>query len=176
VPVIGSFYAIPVVIGCAALAWAGLEKLRDRGPLAATVAGLGLPAGLAAVATTGVPLAELATVATVVAGAPSPITAALFAAFGVGFALAALWSVVSGRRVSCACFGVSGRNLGWPQLAALPLWLLAAWSVHQMPHYSTRERLGGLACGALVLAAVRAFSVLRLSVGARSDRHARAGG
>lgn len=163
---------VPVVAGCAVLLWAGLEKARYRAPLSATTAALGVPASLAAAVAVTVPLAELGTVAAVVAGAPSLLDAALFAVLGASFAVAAGWSLLTGRDVTCACFGASGRKLGWPQLAALPLWLLAAWAVLRMPHFSTSERIAALAIGTLVLAAIRAVSAIRGGIDARNDRRA----
>ena len=71
------------------------------------------------------------------------------------------------------------RNLrtqaGWPQLAGLPLWLLAAWSVIHMPAFGLRERLGCTAAAIVLLTVGRAFSAVRLGAAARSDRRAFAG-
>jgi hypothetical protein len=169
-------YAVPVTAGCAVLAWAGLEKLRNPEPLTATVAELGLPVRAAALVALAVPAIELGTVVLVVAGTRGYLPAALFAALGAGFAGSAAWSMLSGRRVACSCFGAGDRDLGWPQLAALPAWLLAAWSAVELPVFSTRERLGALACGTVVIAAARAVPALRLGLTIRRERHARAGG
>lgn len=169
-------YAVPTVAGCVVLAWAGLEKARDREPLRTTVIGLGLSARLAAPAAVGVPALELGTVAAVVAGARGYLPAALFTILGVSFAASACWSMLSGRQVACACFGSVGGRLGRPQLAALPAWLLAAWSAVQLPASSGRERLTALACGTVVLALVRAVPALRLGITARDERRVRAGG
>jgi len=166
---------VPVAISCAVLSWAGLEKTRNRAPLSAAVAALGIPAALTKVIVVAVPLAELGTVAAVVAAAPSRLVAALIAGLGAGFAVAAGWSMLTGRDVGCACFGSSGRKLGWPQLAALPLWLLAAWASARMPHASGQERVAALACGAIALAAIRSVTAIRRGIDARDDRRAVAG-
>jgi hypothetical protein len=166
---------VPVAISCAALSWAGLEKARNRAPLSAAVAALGIPGALTTVIAVAVPLAELGTVAAVVAGAPSRLVAALIAGLGAGFAVAAGWSMLTGRDVGCACFGSSGRKLGWPQLAALPLWLLAAWAAARMPHASGQERVAALACGAVALAIIRSVPAMRRGIDARDDRRAVAG-
>jgi hypothetical protein len=174
-PLAGVVTAAPVVAGCAVLLWSGLEKVRDRSPLAATVAGLGARPGLAAVAAVVVPVGELGTVTAVVAGAPSYVPALLFIALGGSFAAAAAWAMSTGRVVACACFGTPDRKLGWLQLAALPLWAIAGWAALELPRFTFRERAGSFAAGALVLAAVRAIPVMRASIDARGDRRAVAG-
>jgi hypothetical protein len=166
---------VPVAISCAVLSWAGLEKARNRAPLSAAVAGLGVPRALTAVVAVTIPLAELGTVVAVVADAPSRLVAGLFAGLGTGFAMAAGWSMLTGRDVSCTCFGSSGRRLGWPQLAALPLWLLAAWAATLMRHTSGQERVAALACGMAALAAIRSVPAIRGGIDARNDRRAVAG-
>ena len=65
----------------------------------------------------------------VVAGFSAYLSAALLALLVLVDAGAGTWSLLSGKDISCACFGSSKRRLGWPQLALLPLRLTAAWSV-----------------------------------------------
>ena len=169
-------YALALIAGCAVLTWAGLEKIRDREPLTTTLVQLGAPVRAAAVAAVAVPLAELCTVALVAGGVRGYLPGSLFAALGAGFAGAAGWSLLSGRRVACACFGASARELGWPQLAALPLWLFAAWSAGRAPGAGERERLAILAGGLVVLTVVRSVPVLRDGITIRDERHRRAEG
>lgn len=169
-------FALPVVVGCLVLSWAGLEKLRGRAPLVAVVAEMGVPRRFALVTTVALLVAELGTVSAVLAGLPSYLPSALFAVLGAVFAGAGAWSLLTGKAVACACFGASERRLGWPQLAALPLWLLAAWSVVRMPPVSTTERLATAAVAFLLLAIARAIPALRLGVNARRDRRAFIGG
>ena len=64
-------FALPVVVGCLVLSWAGLEKLRDRAPLVAVVAEMGVPRRFALVTTVALLVAELGTVSAVLAGLPS---------------------------------------------------------------------------------------------------------
>jgi Methylamine utilisation protein MauE len=165
-----------VVAGCAVLTWAGLEKARDRQPLASTARALGLPSGVATSGATIVPLVELGTVLAVLAGAPPAVPFVLFVALGVGFAGAAAWSMATRRNVACACFGASERRLGWPQLVSLPLWLAAAWSTTALPHTGARQRLEIFCTGMLILTAARAVQVIRRGIGARGDRRAMVGG
>src|ERR1700730_767260 len=71
-------FALPVVVGCLVLSWAGLEKLRDRAPLVAVVAEMGVPRRFALVTTVSLLVAELGTVSAVLAGLPSYLPGALF--------------------------------------------------------------------------------------------------
>jgi hypothetical protein len=167
---------ILVVMACAVLAWAGLEKIRAPFSLAATIRALGGPPRFAAITALIVPVAELVTVIFVVTGAPAYLPAALFAVLGVAFAAAGLRAIGSRTEIPCACFGVSERRLGWPQVAALPLWLLAVWSVVYMPAFGLRARLETGAAVIVLLTVGRALSVVRHSAAARRDRRAFAGG
>lgn len=165
-----------VVMACAVLAWAGLEKIRAPFSLAATVRALGAPPRFAAIAAFIVPVAELVTVILVVAGGPAYLPATLFAVLGAAFAAAGLRAIGSRTEIPCACFGISERRLGWPQVAALPLWLLAAWSVIDLPAFGLRARLETSAAAIVALTVIRALSVVRHSAAARRDRRAFAGG
>lgn len=165
-----------VVIACAVLAWAGLEKIRAPFSLAPTVRALGGPPRFAAIAALVVPIAELVTVIVVATGAPAYLPATLFAVLGAAFAAAGLRAMGSRTEVPCACFGISERKLGWPQVAALPLWLIAAWSVTDLPAFGLRARLETGAAAMVLLTVSRALSVVRHSAAARSDRRAFAGG
>jgi hypothetical protein len=172
----GLIYTATAIVASGVLFWAGLEKIRDRAPLTATLGGLGVPERLADVSARLVPVAELATVALVVADMSRLASGVMFALLGGGFAIAALWSVVSGRQVACACFGSAGHDLGWTQLAALPLWLFAAWAAGHLPNFSGQERVEAFACGATVLTAAMGVAALRLGLTVRAERHARAEG
>lgn len=168
--------AMVVFAGCAVLTWSGLEKVRHLSPLVSTLAGLGVAPRLVVSIAAAVPLVELGTVATVVAGAPRYISGGLLVALGTSFAAAAAWSLASDRVVPCACFGAAGGRLGWWQIGALPLWLLVGWATLHLPGSTLRERVGLLACGLLVLAAARAVPVLQGAAEARADRRALVGG
>jgi Methylamine utilisation protein MauE len=176
VPMLDAAYTVVAAAGCAVLAWAGLEKARNRVPLAQTLAALGVPRVAASAAAVAVPLAELAAAGIVIAGGPGVVPAVLFTVLGLGFAAAGAVSLASGETVACACFGSSERTLGWPQLVALPFWLLAAWSVAHMPAFGLRDRAVTFAGGIVLLAATRAVPALRAAAGARSDRRALLGG
>lgn len=165
-----------VVMACAVVAWAGLEKIRAPFSLAATIRALGVPPHFAAIAALIVPIAELVTVIFVVTGAPAYLPATLFAVLGTAFAAAGLRAMGSRTEIPCACFGISERRLGWPQAAALPLWLLAAWSVTNLPAFDLRARLETSAAAIVALTVIRALTVVRHSAAARRDRRAFAGG
>jgi hypothetical protein len=164
-----------VVAGTAALTWAGLEKARDRAPLAATLAALGLPRRLATPGAIAVPAVELGTVLCVVLAAPVPIAAVLFAGLGIGFAAAGVRALTAKRVITCACFGSSERRLGWFQVVTLPLWLLTAWASAELPASMLQLRIATFASAMLLLAVVRAIPALRRGVAARADRRALAG-
>lgn len=169
-------FTFPVVLACAVLVWAGLEKIRAPSSLAATIRALGGPSRLATITALVVPIAELVTAVFVVTGAPAYLPAALFAILGTAFAAAGLRATGSRTAIACSCFGVSERRLGWPQLAALPLWLLAGWSVIHMPAFGLRARLEATAAAIVLLTVGRALSAVRYGVAARRDRRAFAGG
>lgn len=169
-------FAVPVTAGCLVLAWAGLEKARDRKPLTGVIAEMGIPQQFAGFATAALVIAELATVLIVIAGVPAYFSALLLALLGLCYAGAGAWSLLSGKDVSCACFGAAERRLGWRQLAALPLWLLASWSVTRMPAGRMTDRLAIAAAAFVLLTILRAIPALRRSAAARQDRRAFLGG
>jgi hypothetical protein len=161
-----------VLAGCAVLAWAGLEKIRDRAPLAATVTALGVPARWAPGLAIAVPVAELGAVLGVVLGAPAWVSAAWFAVLGVAFAAAGVRAATMDRTIACACFGNSERRLGSAQVVTLPLWLVAGWACTALPASTLDTRIEIFAAGMLVLAVARAVPALRRGVAARADRRA----
>lgn len=169
-------FTFPVVIACAVLLWAGLEKIRAPSSLAVTIRALGGPPRFAAITAFIVPIAELVTVILVITGAPAYLPAGLFVVLGVAFAAAGLRAIGSRTAIPCACFGVSEHRLGWRQVAALPLWLLAAWSVIHMPTFGLRARLETSVVAIVLLTIALALPVVRHSVAARRDRRAFAGG
>jgi hypothetical protein len=173
---LGTLAAIATAAGCAALTWAGLEKARATSTLASSLVAMGFRPGLARNAARLLPALELVTVISVLADLPSYVPATLFCMLGATFAFAALWSMLTGRRVRCACFGASERALGWPQLAALPGWLLVGWCCGHLPASTFRQRLELLALGLLLLGAARSRSVVKGWDSARSDRRAAVGG
>ena len=65
--------------------------------------------------------------------ARSPATAAALALFALGLAAAGVIGVMSEGKLPCACFGRSGRSLGYPHIVQLPLWLVVAWGVTRDP-------------------------------------------
>lgn len=175
-PLPGWEIASPVTIGCAVLMWAGLEKARDRRPLASTLAGLGASPGLAGIVSLAVPAAELGTVAVVVAGGLRYLSGWVFIALGVGFAAAGALSKLTDRQVACACFGSTATVLGWRQLAALPLWMITGLAAMRLPGYTIRDRLAVLATGLVAITVLRAVPAIRGGLAARADRRGLAGG
>jgi hypothetical protein len=168
--------AVLAFAACAVLLWSGLEKLRNRAPLAQTVSALtGSPTFASRVAIT-VPSFELATVGVVVLGAPAYLASAMFVALGVTFATAGAWAWRTGRVIPCACFGSTAGRLGVRQVGAMPLWLLAAWATLHLGSFAVHERLAALTWGIVGLGAARAIPAMRGLIAARHDRRALAGG
>lgn len=168
-------YVAAVLAALAVLIRSGLAKIRTPAPLAATLSELGMPPDVARVAAVLVPVCELAAVASLVAGASS-VAAFLLAMLGVSFAVAAVVSKLTRQAVRCACFGASERNLGWPQLLALPLWFFSAWAVMHVPSFHVNDRLTALVYTILILGILQARKVLIQGASARSDRRAFMGG
>jgi hypothetical protein len=168
--------ALLAFAACEVLLWSGLEKLRNRVPLAQTVSALtGSPTFASRVAII-VPGFELATVGAVVLGAPAYVASAMFVALGVTFATAGAWAWRTGRVIPCACFGSTAGRLGLRQVGALALWLLAAWATLHLGSFTVGERLTVFTCGVVGLAAARAVPAMRGYVAARHDRRALVGG
>lgn len=169
-------FAVPVTTGCIVLLWSGLEKVRNSSALAETISELGIPSRISGTSARLVAVTELATVAAMVAGVPSVVPSLLFIVLGSGFAATAAWSLLTGRKVSCACFGSSHGRLGWPQVAAYPMWLVTGWATVRLPGSTFRERIAALVCAMLVLTALRAIPAIRRAGELRTIRRALAGG
>lgn len=167
--------ASAVTAACAVLLWAGLEKARDRRPLASTLAGLGVSRRLADIGSIAVPAAELATVAIIIAGGPRYLGGTFLIVLGASFAAAGALSKLTRRQVTCACFGSTASELGWRQPAALPLWLITGWAVTRLPNVAVRDRLAFLAIGSVAITVLRAVAAVRSGMAARADRRAMAG-
>ena len=87
------------------------------------------------------------------------------AILGISFAMAGLVSLRREKPIVCNCFGRIGKGtLGWSQIVALPLWLLASFVVSQMPPYGgLRERLTllSVAASAATVPIVRSLWIAR---------------
>lgn len=156
-----AFFAIPVAICGLLLLWAGLGKLNNPAPLANVIARLGVAHRFAGTASIGLVVVELATVLVIVSGISASLSSALLAILGLLYAGAGAWNLLSGKDLACACFGASERQLGWPQLALLPVWLFAAWSATRLPEGSHVVRFS-IAGAGLALMAVFFFVAVHL--------------
>lgn len=115
---------------------------------------------------------ELFTAITVITMLHSYVPAALTAALGTLFAVAAVGAIRSGRTVQCACFGsTNSRPLGRVQIISLPLWLMAAVFMG-----SSRSGTGSdgslVAVTLLVTLAAHLVPLVRTVRSARADRMA----
>ena len=60
-------------------------------------------------------------------------TGAALVLFALALSAAGAIGVLSSEGLPCACFGKSGRELGYPHILQLPLWVAAAFSVASEP-------------------------------------------
>lgn len=104
-----------------------------------------------------------------IALAPSAVGGLLSATFGTVFASAGMLALRSGERLKCNCFGSSrsSGDLGWRQIMALPVWLVAGAAVSFRDH-STSSALVTLAVGALAVTVLSEIPFVRESVRLRS--------
>lgn len=168
-----SFGTIAIFVIAPVLLWAGLEKLRNTKPIAATVRGLGVPRGLSTPVAALVAGTEILLALLVVFRPDHVLTQAGIVALAVVFAIAGLVAMASGKSIKCSCFGVGGGGyLGKSQLAALPLWIAAAgflkYGGTETPSLETGALyLAGIS---LAIAGIQGIRVIRSQIGARKDR------
>lgn len=162
-----------IVAGAALLLYAGSTKVVAPAAVRSTLGDLGIPGHLTAKVAGAVALAEIVT-AVVVVTVRGYTAALLLPGLGTTFAAAGLWSLATGRRIACNCFGPhSGRAvLGWRQVAYLPLWIgfgvIMPSAVANAP--STEVRLAGLYGALLGAFLLTARHLLPLSLQARAER------
>ncbi|WP_327662661.1 MULTISPECIES: MauE/DoxX family redox-associated membrane protein [unclassified Streptomyces] len=101
----------------------------------------------------------------------SMIPAVATAALGVLFAAAGLYVLRSSHAVQCACFGAgSTKQLGRPQLIALPMWLLAALAITRWQPSGQSESTALAAVVLVVVLAVHLVPLVRAVRSAQGDR------
>jgi hypothetical protein len=144
------------IVAAAVLLYAAATKIASPRAFAQTTGQLGLPR----IAVLVVPLAELVTAVLVLVAPTAVYTSVLLVAVGTGFAAAGLAALITKRRISCACFGQSGRTLGLRQVAYWPVWVLVAL----VPHLRTGSVHGrnGLTALMVIVAAMIVASLWRL--------------
>lgn len=165
-----------VAVSCGVLLWSALDKLGNRSDLARTLAALTGHTTLANALAPAVPCLEFVAVLLIVFRAPSVVSATLLAFLGTTFALAGAWALRTHQVLPCACFGARHGQLGWRQIGALPLWLLAAAGTLTIESFAVRDRALALSAISVALCVVRAASAYRGWAGARGDRRALVGG
>jgi hypothetical protein len=161
-----------VLVTSAVLLWAGLEKLRAGPEFGETLTALGVPAPLVRVLQPAVPLGEVLAAAGLVV-TPSALWPRLSVlVLAVGFAAAGIVGLQADEPVRCSCFGAgTHRTLGWYQLAALPVWLLAVGGVAvARPNWSVQAGVRDLAGLILAMGLVRAMTLVRLRRTTEADR------
>lgn len=165
--------AEPVVLCLSGvLSWAGLEKLRSGSEFEATLGGLRIPGVLTPVIRWGLPVTEI-----VLGSAVATVPSALLPRVGVlvlaaAFAIAGVLGLRATEKISCSCLGGTGdTELGWRQIAALPLWAaaVAAVSVSPPPAHGD-DGPARLAVVAMAMCAVRAANAVKQARAAKADR------
>ena len=164
--------AVPVVIGTVLL-WAGIDKLRNPRPLAETLRRLtqaGSDSQMLLIAR-GLGVTEVAT-ALLVTARPVPwLGEGLTVALAVVFALAGVRALLLKERVDCACFFGVSTSLGRPQLALLPVWVVATAGVWALSPGDANGS-GPLLAVLLLSCLLRALVLVREVARAAGDRRA----
>jgi hypothetical protein len=141
----------------------------------ASVRGLGARSHAAIIAATVVAL-ELAVPLSAVVGFNKG-GAMLVVVLGTSFAAVGASAAVRRLEVPCHCFGSrSTRLLGWRQVALLPIWVLGAYSLAEMPTSSGARRLDVAVIVGFALIVPQSIACARHFRRARADRHAYLGG
>lgn len=166
--------AVVVAHGIAAiLLWSSLEKARAREATVSTLRQLGLPGGIAEVATWTLVCSELV-LAVGLLVAPSSVGTLLgIVVLGSLFAGAGAVGLRGSEQIRCGCFGLQGEGeLGKTQIRALPLWLAGVVLLWQadLGWSSLSETVWSFTVVALLLASVRAAFLLNAWKSAREDR------
>jgi len=108
--------------------WAGAWKLAAPRSIQATLEILGLPGGAGLAASLGA--VEIIAAVTMIVLPGSWVPAALIIALAGIFGSAAVVALRRRLQVDCACFGpLASGELGWRQIALVPLWILVAASL-----------------------------------------------
>lgn len=155
-----------------------VAKLRDRPGSRAAVVGFGVPAGLVAPVSAGLPFVELACAALLVAADPAATVGALGALLVLTvFTAAIVVNLRRGNRVDCHCFGQLGAaSIGWSTVARnagllvlAGLALAGAGSLGSVPavlaNYTGKELAAGSAAVALTAAVVVLAAALKTLMG-----------
>lgn len=153
------------------LLWAGLEKARDLGPVAATLRQLGLRGAASRPLAASVATAEVGVALALLFRPDSGWTQGGVVALALAFAAAGALALGRGEPIHCACFGGRGGKLGLGQVVALVPWLAAAalLALAAEPP-SAVAGAGRLAAVGLALASWRAVAVWDAWREARGDR------
>lgn len=164
---------IAIFVIAPVLLWAGLEKVRNTTPIAATVRGLGVPRQLSLPVAALVAGLEILLALLVVFRPDHILTQAGLVTLAVFFAIAGVIAIASGKSISCSCFGVGGSGrLGRSQVLALPLWIAGAGFLRyggaETPSLETSASyFAGIA---LAIAGIQGIRVIRSQIEARKDR------
>ena len=166
-----SLLVLAVTVAMASvLLWAGVEKARRPGSIAATLQQLGLAERGARVVALCLAAAEIGVALGLIFQPASPTTLAGVLALATAFAVAGLFALRRHETIGCACFGLSGNGrLGKTQILALPVWgigVAVLWLSRPAPFPD--PALAALV--PLTIATLRGVDAVREAHAARGDR------
>lgn len=151
--------------GAALLFTSGFSKLARPMHLRRTLQALGAAAGPARWGAIVLPIAEVVAAASLasVRGTAWPLVS--LAGLGGAFMVAGLVAASKDETVECACFGgAGGTQLGWRQVAAFPLWVVAGLVISSSEAAESGREAWLLTVSGLLLSAVWLSSVLAVYV------------
>jgi hypothetical protein len=161
------------VLAAGVLWVAALAKLTDQRSLIATLRALAIPRAATRVAALLLPTTELLTAVSLMLFPGHMWPSILLASLFVLFAASAGVAMIRGLSVSCSCFGASSSNLGWRQIAMLPVWLLlAGLLVYARESWSSIAGSLAVLAIAMTVLLTRAFFIMHSLLDARGDRRA----
>lgn len=130
----------------------GSRKLVRPAPIAETLGRLGITSNYLPLVGRALALYELGLAAAILGVGGLP-TAFAVVVTGGAFCAVGLWVMVSGRDVECNCLGSRNKpsKLGMRQVAACPLWVLAAAAAYESEALSVEARLLAASIGLLVV-------------------------
>ena len=157
-----------------ALLLASLGKLLAPAGTIASVRALGVPASISSLFVGALVGYELF-LALLIVLIPGSAAGAMALAFGIALSGLGAYALLSGRNITCNCFGsaIGHARLGWAQIVPLPLWTAAAaLSFAGYPALSVSARVFLLA--ATTLAACLIGPIRTIVPYAREERAVRA--
>lgn len=171
--ILGSISALAMAL---VLAFSAAQKAVVGQTVRPVLQELGFPRSVSKTLSYLLVLLEVATVVSLVALPRWLPTYMLVLMLAGSFSIAGLLALTSKRDIRCGCFGISSRSkLGWKQVLALPLWVLAGWFGYTSAWQLEPEvSLAMLSAIILIVGIARCARIERLRRQLRWDRFATA--